>query len=42
MIEKLEIEDYALESLGQVATFESLGQFEVNRILAHLLKDSTS
>ena len=32
VIEKLEIEDYALERLGQVATFKSLGQFEVNRL----------
>ena len=42
VVEHLQIEDYALESLGQVAGVESLGQFEVNRILAHLLKDSTS
>ena len=37
-----ELEDYAFENLQHVATFEGFGQYEVNRILAHLLKDSTS
>ena len=40
--DNLPIEDYAFEALGEVGGFENLGQFEVNRIISHLLKDSTS
>ena len=40
--EHLQLEQYALESLGEVGGTEPLGQFEVNRVIAHLLKDSTS
>ena len=40
--ESCELEEYAFESLQQVATFEGFGQYEVNRILAHLFKDTSS
>ena len=42
LIQNFGIEDYALETLGQIAGVEGLGQFELNRILGHLMKDSSS
>ena len=36
------IEEWAYEALGEVGSQRNLGQFEVNRIIAHLVKDSSS
>ena len=42
LLQTIELDQGAWEFLSQVAKTQSLGQFEINRILNHLFKDSSS